>query len=646
MSTSSMSAVPDAGAASLTDDLNEALEIAGAHLRARRLEAAALVYKQVLDVDPMSVAATAGLAAVALVGNRLTEALVLYGKVLRQDPEHVEALTNRGVIYLGVDDPVAAEGSFRQGLAVRPGDIDLLNNLANALGLQGRLEAAAAAYEEGLVRAPDDARLLHGLAAILKRQDPVGHNDRIRDLLAKAIAAQPDHVESLVNLGNLELAARRPEDALRLLDRALRYDPENGITQFNRARALQALDRNDDAVAALQSAALLMEDKATPELALAQHHHACGDVGSAIVHYLRALGHNPARSDGYLGLARAFLHDGKLAKARQALDRAGASDEAAGLRLELDLLDRDEADPWEMLAAAGMVQYQSGAQDPVEAGAGPRSQPPLWDGAPLDGALLVEALSDGPDMLQLARLLPLLRRRAGRLVLRARAPMATLLARVAGVDAVLLPEAPVPEDVAAGVPLMAAPAVLGLPPYELPAEVPYLSGDPARSRAWATAGWFETNALKLGVAWRRKGVRLGAGQDLPLTVVESLLEIDGVQAYSMAVAMNDFERRCLRDFDLVDLAEQAADLEDLLAMIERLDAVVACDGMVAHLAAAAAKPVLLLLPLAPDWRWGRSGATCPFYPTMRLFRQERAGDWTAPVARLQRALRRDFLGLL
>jgi ADP-heptose:LPS heptosyltransferase len=90
---------------------------------------------------------------------------------------------------------------------------------------------------------------------------------------------------------------------------------------------------------------------------------------------------------------------------------------------------------------------------------------------------------------------------------------------------------------------------------------------------------------------------------------------------------------------LVDLSGELSDFAETAAAIQNLDLVISVDTAVAHLAGAMGRPVWTLLKLAPDWRWLLGREDSPWYPTMRLFRQERPGDWRAPVARLGEALR-------
>jgi ADP-heptose:LPS heptosyltransferase len=89
---------------------------------------------------------------------------------------------------------------------------------------------------------------------------------------------------------------------------------------------------------------------------------------------------------------------------------------------------------------------------------------------------------------------------------------------------------------------------------------------------------------------------------------------------------------------VTNLGPAIEDMADTAALIANLDLVIAVDTSVAHLAGALGKPVWLLLPLSPDWRWLLDREDSPWYPGMRLFRQERLGDWQPVVERVQRAL--------
>jgi ADP-heptose:LPS heptosyltransferase len=90
---------------------------------------------------------------------------------------------------------------------------------------------------------------------------------------------------------------------------------------------------------------------------------------------------------------------------------------------------------------------------------------------------------------------------------------------------------------------------------------------------------------------------------------------------------------------LVDFTERIADFSDTAALVSLLDLVITVDTSVAHMAGAMARPVWVLLPKLPDWRWMLDRTDSPWYPTMRLFRQERPGHWETVIEKLAEALR-------
>lgn len=91
---------------------------------------------------------------------------------------------------------------------------------------------------------------------------------------------------------------------------------------------------------------------------------------------------------------------------------------------------------------------------------------------------------------------------------------------------------------------------------------------------------------------------------------------------------------------VTNLADEIHDIRDTAAAMENLDLVISADTMPAHLAGALGRPVWVLLPFMPDWRWRMEGSTTPWYPTMRLFRQRRPGDWSGAIEQVTAALQR------
>ena len=89
---------------------------------------------------------------------------------------------------------------------------------------------------------------------------------------------------------------------------------------------------------------------------------------------------------------------------------------------------------------------------------------------------------------------------------------------------------------------------------------------------------------------------------------------------------------------MLDWTDELDDFSDTAALVEALDLVISVDTAVAHLAGALGKPVWLLNRLDTDWRWLLEREDSPWYPTMRIFRQPRFGDWTSVIGRVAEEL--------
>jgi hypothetical protein len=178
---------------------------------------------------------------------------------------------------------------------------------------------------------------------------------------------------------------------------------------------------------------------------------------------------------------------------------------------------------------------------------------------------------------------------------------------------------------------MSIPGVLDPDLTNMPTAIPYLYSDPANAARWKQD--MTGDKLKVGLVWegswkfplnRQRSCRL---QDL-----EPLMNIKSIAWYSLQKEVSPGDLELLKKFELVDVGRQDENFSDTAAVIENLDLLISVDTAVPHLAGAMGKPVWLLLSFAPDWRWQLDRDKCPWFPTMRLFRQSRPGDWGPVVA--------------
>jgi tetratricopeptide (TPR) repeat protein len=187
--------------------------------------------------------------------------------------------------------------------------------------------------------------------------------------------------------------------------------------------------------------------------------------------------------------------------------------------------------------------------------------------------------------------------------------------------------------------LLELPGRFGTSLDTIPAQVPYLQPPAAARARWRArlAGW--SGALKVGLAWSGSMKQVNnRNRALALGLLQPLWRQPGVQCFSLqkgdAGAWTDL--RPDRE-ELPDLTGEWNDFGDSAAMIEQLDLVITVDTAIAHLAGALGKPVWILLPPNPDWRWLLARDDSPWYPTARLFRRATGEDRGAQVGRVLEA---------
>jgi tetratricopeptide (TPR) repeat protein len=492
-----------------------------------------------------------------------------------------------------------------------------------------------------------------------------GRLQEAEQVYRQILAAAPGHAESLHMLGVIALQCGQPQPALSCIEQAIAIKPSVAMFHVNRAAALLALRRLDDALAACRTALRTRQSCAEAHQVLG---HILSDLGrpeEAIAAYGDALRYKPDLPDLYnnLGLALRQAHrpDEALAAFQQAVKRAPRDAQAhsnlAGMLKETAHLAGSEAKYREALRLQpddpvlhlnlGVVlllagRFAEGWQEyewRFRAGAArlPPSTQPLWTGEDLAGrTLLIRAEQGLGDTIQFCRYLPLAVRR-GRVVFEAQPGLKRLLHNVlVDVPAVNVGD-PLPRfDVYC--PLLSLPRLLGM---EAPLP-PYLTAEPGLVAEWRHR--IGTEGCKIGIAWQgNPAAAAERGRSIPLREFLPLAGIPGVRLISLQkhhgleqLADAPRELRIERLGEAFDAGPDA--FVDTAAAMQCLDVVITSDTAVAHLAGALGRPVWVGLQHVPDWRWLLEGEGCRWYPTMRLFRQSSPGDWGSVMARIAERL--------
>jgi hypothetical protein len=262
----------------------------------------------------------------------------------------------------------------------------------------------------------------------------------------------------------------------------------------------------------------------------------------------------------------------------------------------------------------------------------PPYKQPRWNGSPLGGKTILLWAEQGlGDTVQFIRYAPLVKQRGGRIIVASQPALIRLLQSCPGIDQLVAKDTPPPPfDVYA--PLMSVPGIMGTTMTNVPGTVPYLHADPTLVEHWRR----ELAALKgfkIGIAWQgNPGYRKDRFRSVPLAYFEPLSRISGVQLLSLQKGPGTEQLAALNPrWPVLDLGgrldEASGPFRDTAAIMQVLDLVIASDSVVAHLAGALGVPVWVALPRMPDWRWMLHREDSPWYPTMRLFRGTRDGQW-------------------
>ncbi len=496
----------------------------------------------------------------------------------------------------------------------------------------------------------------------------IGRLAEAEQVYRQVLAAAPAYADALHMLGVLALQSGQPQAAVACIDQAIAVKPSVAMYHINRANALLALGRLDDALRACREALRFKPNSAEAQQTLG---HVLSDLGrpeEAIAAYSTALRLKPDLRDLHNDLGLALREANRLEEAAEMLGTAARrapgvpqiAGNLAGILKDLGRLEAAETLYREILrqhpndAAAhynlGDLLLVSGrfAEGWEQAEWRFRAEPatqrsfvqPRWQGEPREGrSLLIHAEQGMGDMIQFCRYLPMAAA-GGRVVLEVHRPLVRLLSQLPGVGQVVgLGDTLPPFDLQC--PMLSLPRMFGMAhEADIPSDIPYLRADPALVERWRrrTGG---LAGLRVGLVWAGNPQRLRMDQkrSIALSRLAPLAEVAGVALVSLQKggAAAGPSGTAL-DGVMHDWTDELADFADTAALIEILDVVIGVDTAVVHLAGAMGKPVWLLNRFDTCWRWLRERNDSPWYPTLRQFRQPTAGDWDSVVGRVRDAL--------
>ena len=529
---------------------------------------------------------------------KLAEAERIYREILWQQPQHFGALHLLGVIALQTRHMERAAELIGKAIALKPDFAEAHFNRGNALRDLRRHEEALASYNTAIALKPDFAE------AHNNRGNALSNIKRPEEALAsydKAIALKSDFAEAYSNRGMALEDLQRPEEALASYDKAIALKPDFALGYFNRGVALQELNRPEEALASYDEAIALKPDYAE---AYSNRGVALGKLkryADALASYDKAIALKPDFAEAYWNQSLCLLLLGRFEQ---------------GWRL---------------------YEWRKRRDEPVAARSFPQ---PLWLGQQdIAGKTLLLWWEQGfGDTIQFCRYGKLAEARGAKVIMSVQQSLLKLLKQISPTIEIINADE-VPSDFDYHCPLLSLPLAFATTLATIPTQRQYLKADEELRLAWA-ARLPPTTKPRIGLVW--SGTTIHKNDHNRTIDLQQFLPILRADADWICLQneVRDKDLAVLRQFGRIAFfGDELRDFSDTAALLDLMDLVVTVDTSVAHLAGAMGKPVWILLPYNPDWRWLLDRDDSPWYPSARLLRQPQLGNWAAVIDRVGNELR-------
>ncbi|HXJ02836.1 MAG TPA: tetratricopeptide repeat-containing glycosyltransferase family protein, partial [Micropepsaceae bacterium] len=519
---------------------------------------------------------------------------------LRVQPNVSDAFNNRGNALRGLNRLDEALASFDRAIALDPGFAESFFNRGVVLQEMNRLDEALASYDRAIALNALHAKAFNNRGNVLKEMK------RLDEALAsydRAIALRPDYAEAFNNRGNALKGLMRLDEALASFDHAIALKPGFAEAFNNRGIALEEVNRREEALASYDQAITLNSR-------YAEAFHNRGNVLKELKRLDKALASHDRAIALKTGYAGAFYSRGMVR-----------------------LLDGRYGTAW--------LDYEWRWSVKEFPSRPPKIDAPVWQGEDLTGRRIVVYAEQGMgDVIQFTRYLPLLVRRGAAVTFFSPAGLVRLLRPLdAAIEIISTIDGSEAFDFQCA--LMSLPHRFGTELSSIPDRIPYLAAEDDLIARWKPL--IGEHGFKIGIAWQGnpKG-KIDQGRSIPLSEYVPLSGVPGVRLISLQKTHGLDQLATLPQGTVETLGDDFDTgpdaFVDTAAVIAHLDLIITSDTSIAHLAGALGRPTWVALKHVPDWRWLLGREDSPWYPTMRLFRQQTDGDWKLVFAKIAQEL--------
>lgn len=519
-----------------------------------------------------------------------------------------------------------------------PRELQAVFRRAVAFHQEGNLLGARRAYEELLEAEPSHADALHLLGVVAAQ---TGDPRRAVDLIGKALELDPHNPAAHGNLGSVLHGLRRLDAALACYDRAIAINPHFAQALLLRGNLLHELGRLDAALESYERVIAIQPDSAPAHSNRGNVLRELDRYDSALASYDRAIALDPRYAPAHFNQGVALNQLKQPAAALASYDRAIAIEpdfaEAHFNKSLMLLLMGDFARGWAEHEWRWKNRFGSNIHERRD------FKEPTWRGEePLEAkSILLYGEQGFGDALQLCRYVKLVADRGARVILEVQRPLERLLRGLDGVSRVVARGEPLPAfDYQC--PLMSLPLAFETRLDTIPSPGRYIHSDPARVARWE-ARLGRRCEPRVGLMWNGNPIQPN-DRNRSVWLADWVPYLPGGFRYvSLQRELREPDAATLgRHRHILNVADELHDFSDTAALCECLDLVISVCTSVAHLSGAMGRRTWIMLAHAADWRWLLDRDDSPWYPTARLYRQPRRGDWSSVFERVRRDLLEAF----
>lgn len=563
----------------------------------------------------------------------------LYAYILRDDPQNIEAFCGLSMVYKKLKKYIFAESTLESALCIDPQNYSVLLNLANLYRDMRKHKKALLVYAKAIKIDPHNA---HGYNNLAINYEMMGAFDKAIDTYKSAICVDVKFVKAYNNIGVLLYKQKRYKSAVEIFKMALNVDKSYKSTYVNFGAALNKLKRYDEAVDILQKAIALDPLSAGAYANLGNVYNKINRHTEARKCHEMALRKDPDSASNHANLGISYKNLSLFEMATEEMERAieinpdfvnAHFDLSTLYLLQGNFLDGFREYEWrfkksEMIGA--FKEYPEIYQKPIF----------TLDSDAKNKKLLVYSEQGFGDNIQFVRYLKVLRKKYKTLqiILQCRAELKELFDSLAYVDKVVVRGDDI-GDFDYRIAIMSLPYLLKVTYKYFSHEVPYI-------RAFKKDFKFRPRRgkLKIGIVWGGSNTNENHNnRRLDLRKFAPLINHEKVQIYSLQVGE---DREDIKKYgfekDIIDLSDELKNFKLTASAIKHLDLLISSDTSVVHLAGAMNHQCWVMLQKIPDWRWMIDKEETIWYPSLRLFRQDRKGQWDSVYKSVFKALTKKY----